>query len=220
MSTSDSQPIRLELSGQQLALYKALAGKDIKLAQMYHGALSVLSQSENTDRLALAAHGLRELMEKLPRYLDVPMVNLGEVSERIRTLNRSWHRTLERSACHNNGTWSGEIDGFLQKFLKATHEFFERVKDHPTWKQQAARILRKLDPLDRALPQPIENLQVKEWNEIRNYFVNVSHHNASADPEEFELWLSALERFLLERLIPRTFDDQTRIDEIIKEGEG
>ena len=39
---------------------------------MYLGALMVFDQGGNPDRLALAAHSFRELMEKLPRYIDVP----------------------------------------------------------------------------------------------------------------------------------------------------
>ena len=56
------QPTPLELSGQQRALYEALSGKDERLAGMYLGSLLVLRQIENPDLLALAAHGLRELM--------------------------------------------------------------------------------------------------------------------------------------------------------------
>lgn len=66
------------LTGQQRALYEALldlgsAAKDEnpRMAKMYFGAVLVLRQIGNPDRLALAAHGLRELMEKMPRFLDV-----------------------------------------------------------------------------------------------------------------------------------------------------
>jgi len=53
------------LSGSQRTLYEALASKDPRLARMYLGALSVLDRQGNPDRLALASHGLRELMEKM-----------------------------------------------------------------------------------------------------------------------------------------------------------
>jgi hypothetical protein len=161
-------------------------------------------------------------MEKLPRYLDVPTIaNPTTLLERVRTLNQSWDKTLKRSQCHNDGFWCGDIDEFLQRFLKTAHEFFEQLKvDRPTRKEQAVRILRKLDLQERPLPGPIENLRVEESDTIRGYFVNVSHHNALAKAEEFESWLSELERFLLDRFVPRTFEDHAKIDEIIKEGEG
>ena len=50
--------------------------------------------------------------------------------------------------------------------------------------------------------------------------LKASHHNLSTTSEEFWSWVSALEYFLLDRLIPRTFEDHAKIDEIIKEGEG
>ena len=62
----------LQLSAQQRALYEALAEQDKRLAGIYLGSLLVLSQLENPDSLALAAHSLRELMEKLPKYRDLP----------------------------------------------------------------------------------------------------------------------------------------------------
>lgn len=217
-----NEPKRLEITGHHLALHKALNGKDAQLAGIYYGTLLVLHQSENPERLALAAHGFRELMEKLPRYLDVPaLAKPITLTERVRILNQSWDKTLKRSQSYNDHGWSGDIDKFLQKFLGMMHEFFEQLKiDRPKRKEQAMKIIRKLDPLDRPLPAPIENLRVKEWDAIRGYFENVSHHNASANPEEFQAWRSQLERFLLDSLVPRTFEDHTAIDEIIREGEG
>jgi hypothetical protein len=218
----NSEPASLELSGQQLALYGTLAKRDASLARMYHGALFVLKQSENPDRFALAAHGLRELMEKLPRYLDVPKEtkSIG-MTAKVRTLYRSWRSTIKKSMCHNNGTWSGKIDKGLQSFLKETQQFFAWVEtERPSRKQSAAKILQILDPLERPLPAPIEKLRVDEWDRIHNYFEGVSHHNFPAAVEEFASWLSVLEYFLLDRLIPRTFEDHEKIDQIIREGEG
>jgi hypothetical protein len=221
MDMLSNQPTPLQLSGQQLALHRALGKTKTELADMYYGALSVLSQIENPDRLALAAHGFREIMEKLPRYLDLPSTNPSSLTEQVRTLNQGWEKVLKQSECHDNGMWTGNIDESLQKFLKIVHEFFDWLKlDRPTRKQQAARVLRELDPLGRPLPEPIESLRVKEWDSYRSYFDNVAHHNPSASPEKFESWLSESERFLLDRLIPRTFEDRSKIDDIIKEGEG
>lgn len=119
------------------------------------------------------------------------------------------------------GIKSGDIDIALENFLKKVHEFFAWIKiDRPTRKQSAANVLRKLDLLNRPLPKVIENLRVDEWEEIHNYFQGVSHHNLSATIEDFESWCATLEAFLLDRLIPRTFEDHTKIDEIIREGEG
>lgn len=217
----DTSPQLLQLSGNQLTLYGALHAKGAILGTVYHGALSVLQQGGNPDRLALAAHGLRELMEKIPRYLDIPQEKpLPNMLEKVRNLHESWLDTVKRSNCLKGDRWNGAVDKYLEKFLKRTHDFFQWVQDsRPKRKQAAAAVLRKLDPLPFALPKAIEELRVNEWEYIHNYFERVSHHNGIAAIEEFTGWLTTLERFLLERLIPRTFEDHARIDKIIEEGE-
>jgi hypothetical protein len=211
----------LTLSGQQQALYAALAEKERRLASMYHGALAVFGQHDNPDRLALAAHGLRELMEKLPRYLNLPTETQPRLAEKLRTLNQNWDRTVRKSKCHENGKWNGEIDKILQDILLEIGAFFAWVNEQvPKRKESTARILRTLDALGRALPAPIEALRTEQWDVIHRFFISVGHHQRSALDEEFTMWLSALERFLLDQLTPRTFEDHAKIDAIISEGEG
>jgi len=61
-----------ELSGQQSTLNHSLGKKDSRLSKMYLGGLFALNQYNNPDKLCLCAHSMRELMEKLPEYLDIP----------------------------------------------------------------------------------------------------------------------------------------------------
>ena len=82
-----------------------------------------------------------------------------------------------------------------------------------------AGVLQALDPIRSPLPQPLEELRVDEWDEIRRYFIVVAHHNLQTNPENFKSRLAALEKFLLDRFCPRTFEDHDLIDSIIKEGE-
>src|SRR5262249_23213944 len=80
----------------------------------------------------------------------------------------------------------------------------------PDQERTSCKDYSKARPPGASLPGPIENLHVEEWDRIRGYFENVSHHNASAKAEGFELWLSTLERFLLDRFVPRTFEDHAK----------
>lgn len=224
---SSGQPKPVELSGQQLVLYKALVKKNQLVAKMYLGALSVYQQNINPDRLALTAHGLRELMEKLPRHLDMPLAAQPSVvtkrpsmKEKVKALLQDWKKAKKNSKCFDKQSWSGEIDGHLQKYLTQSEEFSQWVEaDHPTRKQQTGKVLRRLDPQSRPLPPTIEDLRIKEWDQCHDYLEGVSHHNPDAMPEEFGRWLDVLEGFLLDSLCPRTYDDRSTIDEIIREGE-
>src|SRR4051794_24588394 len=86
----NTQLVLLQMSGQQRGLYDALGEIHQNLADMYLGALTTIS-SNNPDRLAQAAHSLRELIEKLPMYIGMPFrsANLGE---KVQNLTQQWKK--------------------------------------------------------------------------------------------------------------------------------
>lgn len=214
------EPIQFRLSDQQRVLYQALAELNQALANMYLGALKVLTDTSNPDRLAQAAHSLRELMDKLPHYLNLPVKALNErLGEKVRDLENVWQQMIRKSRCHTDSNWHGEIDEPLRRFLKKCQQFMEWYgQHHPRRTEETKRVLRALDRKPLNLPTPLENLRVKEWHTIRDYFVKVLHHSRQPDIDEFLQRLEALEHFLLDMLRPRTFDDFAEIDLVIMEG--
>jgi len=219
---SEEQPKPLKLSGQQQALYEALFEKDQRLAIMYLGALIALDHTGNPDRLALAAHDLRELMDNVPKFVDVQIKAQKEsLTAKVRELEDRWQATLRNTECYESQTWSGQIDGPLLKLLKTLHAFLEWLAEHhPRRKAEIAATLRRLDVSGRTLPVRLEELNVQIWDEMRSFFLGVCHHGkTNTTEEEFRKWVDTLERFILDRLHPRTFADLETIDEIIREGE-
>lgn len=212
-SASSAPAPPLVLSGQRRAVLDALSEQDRRLADMYAGALHVIGQSSNPERLPQAAHSIRELIEKLPRYLDVPTPTAPpSLKEEVRSLVTAW-----REAAIDPATFDARrAADFLHKFERFA-AWFESV--HLTLRQRAAATVRRLDPLGRALPTPIEKLRIKEWQECNGFFQGVSHHTKPCTDDELHQWLDVLERFLLDRLRPRTFDDFSEIDKLIEEGE-
>ena len=226
MSEPDSKNIspyisRPSLSGQQRALYEALVKKDQRLANMYRGALLVLDHTDNPEHLVHASHSLRELMEKLPIYLDVPIPrSLPTMKEKVQKLGQIWNHTLKHSKCHGNPGWQGTIDRPLLKLLTGMEEFFRWfAMEHPTRRQRTSKVLQSLDPVGLPLPKPIEDLRIKEWDRCREYFQAVCHHSKIGEVDDFKMSLASLERFLLDQLLPRTFEDHSVLDQIIREGE-
>jgi len=212
----------MQLSGQQSALYRALLEKDQKLADMYMGTLIVLNHNENPDHLAHAAHGVRELMEKLPSFVNVPIKAQSEsLKSKIIELEKIWLTTLEKSQSYNNPIWEGDIDSRLHTLLNKLHLFFEWFTNHhPRRKAEVAETLRRLDISGRTLPTPLEELNIKTWSGMKDFFQSVAHHREPPTTDDvFGQWLESLEIFLLDRLCPRTFTDLKKIDEIIQEGE-
>lgn len=210
-----------QLDGPQRMLHEALIARSSDLGDIFFGALLTLGQKENPDRLAQAAHGMRELMEKLPNYLDLPIPKkLPSLKEKVRHLARRRDKALNNSSSRDGSAWRGEIDNHLQKFLIEADEFFEWFEEeHPTRKRRTVKMLRGLDPSALPLPEPLEESNIEQWNKCNDHFQGVSHHTISGAENDFRLHLSVLENFLLDRLAPQTSEDFTLIDELIREGE-
>ena len=210
------------MSAQQRALIRALDKLDGSLSAMYQGGINVLSDTSNPDRFAQSAHSIRELMEKIPERLDVPAKAQNEnLKEKVIKIHIDYEKMKKKVGCFSpsTGSWEGDIDTHLSSFLSHLGSFFEWVTSHrPRRRDELHSILVQLDGSGRELPKPLALLNVKAWEENRDYFIFVSHHRRVADVKEFLQWLDALERFLLDRLEPRTFDDFSAIDVILEEG--
>ena len=214
-------PNGLQLTGQQNAFHKALADKDPKLAQMYFGALHTLEQQGNPERYAQVAHSIRELMEKMPEYLDLPVEqNIPSLKQRARELADVWNANALKSDCCDGGQWAGVIDSPLQKTLKKADEFVKGFEeDYPKRRAEVGKLLQGIDPMNATLPPPIQDIRISEWEKCRDFFQGVAHHRIAPTEDQMRNWLNALERFLLDRLCPRTFEDQVVIEDIIEETE-
>ena len=212
----------LSLDARQLEVSKALHEKSPDLQLIYLGGLWVKIQAENPDRLALAAHSFRELMEKLPRILAVPQKALKEsTNSQIEDLRRTkWEVAVRKSdARSTSGEWSGAIDGPLKAFLAGVQDFFNWFEQvHPRRRAAARETLRTLDPYMGVLPPAIGEFNVRRWIKTQDFFVGISHHRRCAE-EEFNGWQFALEQQLADALSPRTFADLDEIDSLIAEGE-
>jgi len=211
-------PRPVALKGSRRALHEALTKLSSELATMYMGGLIVLEHDQNPDPYALCAHALRELIEKLPEHLDVPTKARGEsLGAKVNDLQPVWERA-RASACFREGVWDGQIDAPLQVFLSRSVTFFGWLRDHkPRRRDEAALALRRFDASGRVLPAPLEALNVDLWDEMREFFQSVAHHRRRVERADFLRWVEELERFLLDRLVPRTFDDFDDLDGLMRE---
>jgi hypothetical protein len=179
----------------------------------------VLRQPYNGERFAQAAHTLREMINRLPVSLGLSSEALNErMGDKLSAPEQAWRRALAASSCFDGSGWSGTIDRPLERALTTIGTFFRWKESHrPRRSDEMAQTIRTLDASGRALPGKIERLIVEEWNEIRDYFISVCHYRLTADEGEFGAYLDVLERFLVDRLQPRTFADFDEVDAILKE---
>jgi hypothetical protein len=210
------------LVGQQLAFYRALAEQAAGVAGWYLGARITLSNRKNPERLAQAAHSLRELMDKLDPVLRLPAeADGGGLGDRFAVMMAAWEKAKRQSSCHTDGAWSGEVDEAARRGFAAVDAAVEwQRKNRPQRKETYRKTIRALDVSGRPLPSWIEDTHVKQWNDLRDYFVKVCHHDRETDENEFSAALHTFEVFVLGRLKPPTFAEQATLDELIAEAEG
>ena len=205
------------LTNQERHLHTSLSEKNLGLAQMYIGAVIALNDDNNPDRFSLAAHGLRELMEKIPEYLNLKIAE-SNLKSKVIELGDEWLKFKNHGKAKNGATKNEKL---LTAFLGKIDEFFRWVEAaRPKRRTQIAKVLKTFEPDGHHLPTRLEELRIDEWGEIWNCFINVAHHRVSISYDDFNVWKNALERFLLDRLCPRTFADQQDILAIIQEGDG
>jgi hypothetical protein len=207
---SASTPRRRELE-------RELRQRSSLLADIYVSALRVLTDENNPDRIALGAHAVRELMEKIPEYLEVPTPAHHEsLKPEVQKLLEHWTAMVRKTKCWAMGAWTGEIDGHLGGFLKRLPGFFEWFAAHnPLRRAEARKLLQRLNMGGMEVAVPLEEQNVGLWMELKGYFANTAHHRGAMNPDEFAGSLLRLETFLSDRLVPRTFDDFAEIDEIV-----
>lgn len=208
---------------QQSQVITALQDLDRKgiavtsLTNLYIGAIRTLTDSENPERYATSAHCLRELIEKLPPALNIPIPHhMGNLGEKVNTLQLTWDKTCRNSNNYSENEWGGDIDYHLKKFLNSCRDLFIwKDKNRLSRKQSAIAVIRVTDPSNIPMPQQLEKLEAEKWIAFHGFFDGISHHQKNPINDEFKSWMEHFEMFLLDRLRPRTFDDQVKIDEIL-----
>ncbi len=213
----DQTDTRLALTATQLELYQALVDKRPEVAVSYQAAAVILNDQLLPDRLPLAAHALRELMEKLPS--DGVAVDTGaDLNAKVNALREPWDTAVAEDEGRGGERWSNGIGEALRAFLTAMTEFFAgRDSIVAGRRQQAMVFLKRLDVAAVRLPQDVQRKSAQEWMRLRGYFNDVSHHRFGPEERAFQERVTELERFLFARLVPRPTEDFAAIDALLQE---
>lgn len=207
-------------SPHRQTLLTALSDQEVALGEMYRGAVAALAY-EYPEAIAQCAHSIRELLEKLPTYFDVPKERSGpSLTEAAKGLKTDLDRAKQNSKCWSGSAWDGNLDGALKRFLKRA-EMFMVVLDEmkPPRRGEAQRFLREVDSGPYPLPQSIEEIRLAEWERYRSFFQGVAHHQNLISRDEFLAMFWRCEEFLLNQLVPRTYEDRSTIANIVAEVE-
>ena len=190
-----------------------------ELAPIYLGALEAL-HTKNTDRFALAAHNIREMIGFLPHaLLDEVWALEDKMSNHVNSLTDRWQRTAKNSKSLKDGRWSGDIDASLKKFLRKAGEFFHWAQGHGEARErETAEALYRLDASDRQLPEALAKRNYEYLQGLADFFVKVCHHGRPTTDEEFAKKLEELETFFVQRMQPMTFERTRDLKALIEGG--
>jgi hypothetical protein len=205
------------LTGRQSLVDHSLKDLSTELSALYESALQVLMDGSNPQHHALAAHALRELMGRLPKFLDLPILAVaGRLGDRVSALEPLWTAT-ERSACRTGSSWAGEIDGPIRRLLDALDAFFKWwTESRPKRREIGGEVFRSTDPAGLKLPPALQKRRADRWLELNDYFVAIAH-GGKVDDRKFTFALYDLEQVLLECLYRRPSEDFSAIDALLAE---
>lgn len=219
-SLNQKQPIPLELTAQQMVVVEALKSKETTkypLSEWYLGALYVLNNYHNSDRVSQAAHSLRELLEKLPRVVR-DMDDQGSLPD-FKGMRRNLRERFSEDKKRYKREWKDKkIDDGLGKTLREVDNYLE-LSQQPTRKEQIQAAIAELDPMVDQLDSQILQIRQRKRDERHDLWKGLesfAHHNRSPNVEEFEEYLRTLERIILDHLAPATEQDQHEIQSILR----
>jgi hypothetical protein len=207
------------LPSQTLSLANQL---DPKLAQMLRGAWFAVIGSRHEDSFSQAANSARELIEKAPQYIPEAPIEQHKyvLNEEVKALQEAWSviRAANWSPDH---PWDGKnIDPSLSSWLNKAEEFFDKYsKSHPGRRKEIEVTIQALDKSGQTLPENLMAVKVKQWIDLREYFLAICHHRKEGEIEEFRSRLEELESFLLALIHPEPIPVLEELDELITEGE-
>lgn len=197
-------------------MYEALKDKDVNghlLGDWYLGAIYVLRDKDNPDRISQAAQSMRELLEKLPRVIDEGVV---ATSHDFKGMRRGITKRWERDREHYGEVWKGKkVNSHFDKTLRKINRYLE-LNQIPTRREQIQSTYERSDPLAYVLDPQIQKEKRNRFFEIWEKFEALSHHQSQLDEDLLDECLRAAEQVILELLAPTTAPNQQTIRFILR----
>jgi len=211
-SPEDALNLRLpQLSSRSREVLGELARQKGRPDRFYEGALRALADRANPVRAEMAAYALRELIQELERAAGAPKKGPGLV-DLLRAFRPKWE-AAERSPNDR-----GLVDNCDQAVFAVDQFLDDARKGHRPRRDRAQETLSGLDPVQRVNPPDTEDGRIEALLDFREEFNTALHGERPTDPEAFSSLVERFETFLLAWFRPRTFEDFSEIDKLLREG--
>lgn len=209
----------LVLEGAQLRVFRALQNERAELARWYQEGCELASETGRAEHLVLAAHEIREIIEKLVYDAVAPyQVMRQQLGEAVGVLKQRWPENL---LTRSDGDWPFKELDQLRPFLKEAQHLFAPDGARPFKERELATFLDVRDPIPATGDAEAEKIRerLRAWKRVRDYFVGVCHHRIPTTAEEFERHLSEFGSLVLPLLGPQIFPEQAEVDRLLREAE-
>ncbi len=216
-SGSELRPPQLEQ--RQLELWRILRARSsekLPLADWYLGAIAALRNTFNPDRIAQAAHSLRELLEKIPRALRTE--ESGITGGQLKNKREAVRKAFKAEKVKFGGKWQDKIiTPGLENVLQGIEQYFD-LSDRPDRRDQVLAGLTRLDPMLQTLPAQLRQEKRQRYVELWIALEGFAHHGGKKKEDDFTDCVVDVENLVVDLIAPVSADDQTLLSEILAEG--
>jgi hypothetical protein len=188
------------------------------LGTIYEGILVRLSDTTAVDGAAYAAHGARELMEKLGwRVNDDTPEQRGSLGDRAGEIE-DFYEVAVRTLPPERALWAGaELTPEVVALMDTVAHMIEWRQSNILSRSSHATVM--VDFSIGPIPRLLRAEKRKQWMDLRDFFTKVAHHG-TVDGRQQALGDVAnrfreLEDFLYARWAPETVRDFAEIDTLI-----
>ena len=204
------------LTGSRQALFEALRRRDPRVADFYRGALVVVGDRGNPEAIFQAAHSIREMLEKAPLLVGGSSARSQRLSDKLAPVRAKFKKL--KPSLNEDGGWQPESETKVAKILRDIRELFDWMDANlQQRKDQMRTLLRALVGPGILLPSDVEEAEIDELMEHKDYFTNLAHHAFAATEDEFYHRLTQAETILLRKLKPEPSADFEAIDALLHE---
>jgi len=198
-------------------LYDYLASERPAFAPRFAGAIRVLGDVQNPERIRQAAHTMREIMTDLEntyteRHKDLSK-RLSSLVAKLTPLRSAATKftnlgKLTENEINNTRVYMAENEAFLNEYTNEQSVLNGRVE----------AVLSRIDAAFSNTGSGWRNGIVKEWRDFKDLLTKTAHGRAINDPD-FILIKDRWVRFLVTRMRPETTANQNDIMALIAEAE-
>ncbi len=193
-----------------------------RLGAIYEGTLVRLADTVAPDGAAYAAHGARELMEKLGWQVNDTPEQRGSLGDRAGEIEDAYEVAV-RALSPERALWLGaELGPEILAVMDAVEHMIEWKRSHTLSRRSHASLM--VDFSIGRIPGHLQADKRKQWMDLRDFFTNVAHHG-TVDGRQQTLAdvaerFGELEDFLYARWAPQTVRDFGEIDALLARREG